>query len=86
MQEPDIIACEVCIDALSFAALYFHTLDVQYAMHLASLGVSKDLTSPVLKTVRFLEFLKSSSNRSASPRPSTPISSKPRSPSSPTRR
>ena len=59
MQEPDVIACEVCIDALSYAALYFHTLDVQYAMHLANLGVSKDLTSPVLKTVRFLEFHKS---------------------------
>lgn len=65
MKDPDIIACEVCIDALSYAALYFHTLDVQYAMHLASLGVSKDLSSPVLKTVRFLEFPKPSSNRSA---------------------
>ena len=53
MQNLEILHCENCIDGLSFAALCFHLLDVEYSATLSnSSSCTEDLSSPVLKTVR----------------------------------
>ena len=41
------------IDALSNAALYFVDIANQYSNALVSLGVSEDLSAPIVKIVRF---------------------------------
>lgn len=51
MQNLEILHCESCIDSLSFAALCFHLLDVEYSAALSSVSCTEDLSPPVLKTV-----------------------------------